>query len=281
MSGHLELCGVTVEFASGGRTLTAVDSVDLDVPAGQVVGLVGESGCGKSTLARAIVGLTPMSAGRALLDGADVGAKRGLLRRSRGPRPVQLIFQDAQAALDPRMTVGESIAEALSGAPRSTRSGRAAEVRQLLERVSLDPGHADLPPRRLSGGQRQRVTIARALASRPRVIVADEITSALDASVQGSVLNVIRDIQRELGITMLFISHNLAVVRYVADAIAVMYNGKLVEVGSTVELTSSPVHPYTRELLASVPALGDAQRGSGALDGDPVDPLPEREPREA
>jgi peptide/nickel transport system ATP-binding protein len=249
---------VTVRFGTGSRALTAVDSVDLTVPSGQVVGLVGESGSGKSTLARAAVGLTELAGGRILLDGVP------LRHRSRGPRPLQLVFQDPYSSLDPRMTIGNSIAEAV---PRSADYSRAGEVARLLELVDLDPEHASAYPSALSGGQRQRVALARALAGRPEVILADEITSALDVSVQGTVLNLVRDLQRQLHLSMLFISHNLAVVRYVSDYIAVMYLGRIVEFGPATELLGDPQHPYTRELLAAAP-----RRGALALDAEELDP---------
>jgi peptide/nickel transport system ATP-binding protein len=247
---------VTVRFGTGSRALTAVDSVDLVVPSGQVVGLVGESGSGKSTLARAAVGLTELAGGRILLDGVP------LPRRPRGRRPLQMVFQDPYSSLDPRMTIGNSIAEAM---PRGAM--RSGEVNRLLELVDLDPERASAYPSALSGGQRQRVALARALAGRPEVILADEITSALDVSVQGTVLNLVRDLQRQLNLSMLFISHNLAVVRYVSDYIAVMYLGRIVEYGPAADVLRDPQHPYTRELLAAAP-----RRGALTLDADESDP---------
>ncbi|SES26052.1 peptide/nickel transport system ATP-binding protein [Lentzea xinjiangensis] len=215
----------------------AVDDVSLTVPSGQVVGLVGESGSGKSTLAATAVGLVPATAGRVLVDGAENHLRK-----------VQMVFQDPYSSLDPRMSIGGSIAEAM---PRGT--DRRAEVARLLELVNLDPGRATALPSRLSGGQRQRVALARALAGRPEVVIADEITSALDVSVQGAVLNLVRDLQRQLGLSMLFISHNLAVVRYVSDRIAVMKSGRIVEEGPAERVLAAPEHPYTRELLAAAP----------------------------
>jgi peptide/nickel transport system ATP-binding protein len=237
-----DLCfeNVTVRY---GRTL-AVDGVSLTVPAGAVVGLVGESGSGKSTLARAAVGLAPLSGGRIAL-GGDPIPTRG--RR----RPLQMVFQDPYSSLDPRMPIGESVAEAMP--PGASRAERRAEVARLLELVHLDPTRARDLPTRLSGGQRQRVALARALAGQPRVVIADEITSALDVSIQGAVLNLVRELQRELGLSMLFISHNLAVVRYVASHVAVMYEGRIVEEGPTAEVLSKPGHDYTRALLAAIP----------------------------
>jgi peptide/nickel transport system ATP-binding protein len=239
----LQIEGLTVRYGHGAAAHVAVDDVSLAVPPGETVGLVGESGSGKSTIARAVVGLVPVTAGHVLLDGVDV-------RRARR-RPVQMVFQDPQSSLDPRMSIARSVAEML---PRDLpRRERRAEIDRLLTLVHLDPARRDARPRELSGGQRQRVGIARALAARPEVIIADEITSALDVSVQGAVLNLVRELQRELGVSMLFISHNLAVVRYVASSVAVMQRGRIVEHGPTSRVLEDPVHPYTRELLAAVP----------------------------
>jgi peptide/nickel transport system ATP-binding protein len=235
---------LTVRYGS----TTAVDGVSLTVPTGQVVGLVGESGSGKSTLARAAVGLAPVHGGRILLDGQPVPT------RGRH-RPLQMVFQDPYSSLDPRMSIGESVVEALPrvGARGGSRAERRAEVERLLELVHLDPARAGARPAELSGGQRQRVALARALAGRPQVVIADEITSALDVSIQGAVLNLVRELQRELGLTILFISHNLAVVRYVATHVAVMQHGRIVEQGPTHQVLAEPDHDYTRELLAAVP----------------------------
>jgi len=223
---------VTVRFGSRRRGTVAVDDVSLVVPAGKVVGLVGESGSGKSTLARAAVGLAPLTSGR-------------ITPPARG-RHVQMVFQDPYSALDPRMSIGESIAEAMPSVDR-------AEVARLLELVGLPADRARDRPHLLSGGQRQRVALARALAGNPEVIIADEITSALDVSIQGAVLNVVRELQRRMNLTMLFISHNLAVVRYVSDIVAVMREGRIVEYGPVDEVLGDPRHEYTRELLAAVP----------------------------
>jgi peptide/nickel transport system ATP-binding protein len=251
---------VTVRY---GRALTAVDGATLTVPSGQVVGLVGESGSGKSTLARAAVGLADIAGGRILLDREPLKDRR----------PLQMVFQDPYSSLDPRMTIGDSISEAMPKADR-----RRGEVARLLELVELDADRASAYPGALSGGQRQRVAIARALAGRPEVLIADEITSALDVSIQGTVLNLVRTLQRELRLSMLFISHNLAVVRYVSDIVAVMYLGRIVEVGPAQDVLTNPQHPYTKELLAAAP-----RRGSTALppldealrlvaDAEPADP---------
>jgi peptide/nickel transport system ATP-binding protein len=234
---------VTVRFGNRRRGTTAVDGVNLVVPAGKIVGLVGESGSGKSTLARAATGLTPLTGGRILLDGQP-------LPRGRARRPLQMVFQDPYSSLDPRMTIGASIAEAV---PRGrNKAGRRAEVARLLELVDLSADRAELFPAQLSGGQRQRVALARALAGQPDVLIADEITSALDVSIQGTVLNLVRDLQRQMRLSLLFISHNLAVVRYVSDIIAVMYQGRIVEYGPADDVLLDPRHSYTRELLAAV-----------------------------
>ncbi|AGL16831.1 ABC transporter ATP-binding protein [Actinoplanes sp. N902-109] len=247
---ELRFEAVTVRFGSRRSGTAAVDGVDLVVPAGQVVGLVGESGSGKSTLARAAAGLVPLTAGRILLDGRPPVVRRGQ------PRPLQMVFQDPYSALDPRMTVGASVAEAVPRHPPLGAAGRRTEVARLLELVGLAADRAGARPDELSGGQRQRVALARALAGRPEVIVADEITSALDVSIQGAVLNVIRDLHRQLRLTMLFISHNLAVVRYVSDIVAVMRQGRIVECGPAGQVLAEPRHEYTRELLAAVPRPG-------------------------
>ncbi len=237
---ELRFEGLTVRFGA----TTAVDGVSLTVPTGQVVGLVGESGSGKSTLARAAGGLAPVDEGRIMLDGRPVPT-------TGRDRPLQMVFQDPYSSLDPRMSIGESVAEAI---PRGTgRSQRREEVARLLELVHIDPTRSAARPSELSGGQRQRVALARALAGRPRVVIADEITSALDVSIQGAVLNLVRELQRELGLSMLFISHNLAVVRYVASRVAVMHHGRIVEEGPTAQVLADPEHDYTRELLAAVP----------------------------
>ena len=252
---------VTVRYGTGRHAHVAAEAVDLVVPSGQVVGLVGESGSGKSTLARAAAGLVAPAAGTILLGGKPVPRH--------GRRPLQMVFQDPYASLDPRMTAGESIAEAIprrawipgAGAADkagviSGRNARRHEAVRLAELVGLPPGTVERLPGELSGGQRQRVALARALAGRPDVIIADEITSALDVSTQGAVLNLVRELQRELRLSMLFISHNLAVVRYVSDIVAVMYQGRIVEHGPAEAVLASPSHEYTRELLAAVPRAG-------------------------
>ncbi|MFH8978193.1 ABC transporter ATP-binding protein [Streptomyces sp. NPDC017890] len=269
----LELNEVTVRHHGPLGPVTAVDRVSLDVPAGTTVGLVGESGSGKSTLARAVVGLDPLSGGRITVGGRECGGRRAADRRGLGRR-VQLVFQDPDTALDPRMTVRQSIAEAAGAFVRLDRRDRAQRVADLLERVGLDVGCADRLPQQLSGGQRQRVAVARALAVDPAVLIADEVTSSLDVSVRTALLTTLRDLQRRMGFAMLFISHDLAAVRYVSDAVAVMYLGRIVETAATEHLLSGPRHPYTRALLSAVPRLrpGGLPAGEPVPAGEPPDP---------
>jgi peptide/nickel transport system ATP-binding protein len=251
VNGGLSVRGLAVRYRGPGGWRTVVDGVDLDVPEGRVLGLVGESGSGKSTVARAILGLAPMLRGSVHVGSDDL---RALGARERARR-VQMVFQDPFGSLNPRMTVGRIVAEGLESRGDLAPGDRPAEVRRLLELVSLPADLVDRLPRRLSGGQRQRIAIARALAARPAVLVADEITSALDVSVQAQVLNVLRDVLRRERLSMLFISHNLAVVRYISDDVAVMKDGVLVETGPVEQVLSDPQHPYTRQLLAAVPHL--------------------------
>ncbi|HEY0189049.1 MAG TPA: ABC transporter ATP-binding protein [Cellulomonas sp.] len=253
---ELELREVTVCYGRGSAAQVAVDRVDLTVRAGTTHGLVGESGSGKSTLARAAVGLAPTSGGQVFLGDVDVTGPSRYARRTR--RRLQLVFQDPMSALDPRLPVGASVAEGLLATGRRiNRVDREARVRDLLARVHIDPARAGELPTAFSGGQRQRITIARALAAEPAVLIADEITSALDVSVQGVVLNLLRELQQDLALTVLFISHNLAVVRYVSDEVTVMRGGRVVEHGATETVLADPADPYTRELLRSIPVMGE------------------------
>ncbi len=252
----LAFSGVSVRHGRRATDRYAVDDVDLVVASRTVHGLIGESGSGKSSLAAAAVGLIRPARGTVTLDGTDLTGRSATARRAR--RRVQLIFQDPSSALDPRMTVGASIAEAFRATgrlpPPAERRRRVAEV---LDRVHIDPSRAGDLPAAFSGGQRQRITIARALAADPDVLIADEITSSLDVSVQGVILNVLREVIAELRLTVLFISHNIAVVRYMCDTVSVMRHGRIVESGAAGSLLASPREQYTRELLAAVPVLGD------------------------
>jgi peptide/nickel transport system ATP-binding protein len=263
--------GVTVRFGHGQNRLTAVDAVDLTVPDGATVGLVGESGSGKSTLVRALSGLTPLAEGDVLLDGVPVRKRHGG-RAIDGRRRVQMVFQDPFASLNPRMTVGEAVGEAVSVRGGAGRGTRRAQVQRLLELVHLDPQISSQRPSRLSGGQRQRVAIARALAARPEVLIADEITSSLDVSVQSAVLNLMRELRHEFGLSMIYVSHNLATVRFVSEMLAVMYLGRIVEVGPTDSVVADPRHPYTRALLAAVPTLRESTPILDPDLGEPPDP---------
>ncbi|MFJ7910157.1 ABC transporter ATP-binding protein [Kitasatospora sp. NPDC096204] len=255
----LQVLDLTVRHHGPYGPVAAVDGVSLEIPAGTTLGLVGESGSGKSSLARAIVGLTPVHGGRVLLDGREVRARTIGDRRRLG-RLVQIVLQDPDTALDPRMTVRRTLLEAATAFHRLDRPARAERVPALLELVGLSAEFADRLPHQLSGGQRQRVAVARALAVEPALLIADEITSALDVSVQAAVLNTIRDLQRRLGLSMLFIGHNLPAVCHVSDVLAVMRDGRIVETAPTETLLRTPRHPYTRALLDAVPRLPSSGR---------------------
>jgi peptide/nickel transport system ATP-binding protein len=242
---------------SGKVTLTAVDGVDIAINRGETYALVGESGSGKSTIARMVVGLLPPTSGSVHIGGADIWAESGGPRQRQIRRRIQMIFQDPFASLNPRWRVGSIVAEPIKafGLIADARD-REARVGELLALVGLDPRDAGKFPHEFSGGQRQRIAIARALASEPEFIVCDEPTSALDVSVQAQVLNLLRELQERLGLTYLFISHNLAVVRHMATRVGVLYLGRLVEEAPARELFAAPKHPYTRMLLDAVPDIG-------------------------
>jgi oligopeptide transport system ATP-binding protein len=232
--------------------VSAVERVNLRIFRGETLGLVGESGCGKSTLGRLLLALLHPTRGEVLFMGQDLTALSS--RELKAAREnMQIVFQDPASSLNPRLTCGQIIAEALAIHRRGRRTERAQQVEQVLERVGLRPETADRYPHELSGGQRQRVSIARALVLNPMLVVADEAVSALDVSVQAQVLNLLMHLQRELELTYLFIAHDLAVVAYVADRIAVMYLGKVVEVADSERLLEKPLHPYTAVLLSAIP----------------------------
>lgn len=230
----------------------AVDGVSFAIREGETFGLVGESGCGKTTVGRTILRLQPATAGSVFFDGEDVFAKRGgdlkALRRN-----MQIVFQDPYSSLDPRVPVGETIAEGLEIHGLRNRRERQEIVLEMLNKVGLNPYHANRYPHEFSGGQRQRIGIARALALRPKFIICDEPVSALDVSIQSQILNLLRELSHEFGLTYLFIAHNLSVVEHISDRVGVMYLGSLAEVTNRQELYHNPLHPYTQALLSAIP----------------------------
>ncbi|MFF4868348.1 dipeptide ABC transporter ATP-binding protein [Streptomyces sp. NPDC090109] len=250
----LEAIGLRREFGRGKRTVTAVDDVSLTVRAGETLGVVGESGSGKTTLGRMLVRLLDPTGGRLRYGGAEIGA---LSERELRPyrRELQMVFQDPVASLNPRRSVGESIADPLRTAGERDERRIRDRVRELLDRVGLDPDRYEAYPHEFSGGQRQRVGIARALAAEPRIVVCDEPVSALDVTTQAQVTALLAELQAELGLGLVFIAHDLAVVRQVSDRVAVMRDGRIVEQGTVEEVYGTPRDPYTRQLLAAVPSL--------------------------
>lgn len=261
LTRHYQLDG------AGAKILRAVDDVSLSINDGELFGLVGESGSGKSTLARLLLQIEPPTSGSVLFDGQNLAQlPPQALHRAR--RDMQMIFQDPAGSLDPRWSIGDSIAEPLRIHAAGDAVAQRARVAELLQQVGLDEGWARRFPHQLSGGQRQRVAIARAIALKPRFIVADEAVSALDVSIRAQIVNLLQDIRAALGLTCLFIGHDLALMRHISDRIGIMYLGRLVETGPAEEVFRAPAHPYTRGLVAAIPALGRQQAASQLLAGE-------------
>jgi len=272
----LETRALRKSFDVGGRTLNAVRGVDLAIARGETFGLVGESGCGKSTLARTIMGIHPPTTGEVLFEKARVPtagrARRAFTRR------MQMVFQDPYSSLNPRMTVGEIIAEGPEVHGMGSRAEVKQRVRDQMRAVGLDPSYENRFPHEFSGGQRQRIAIARALAVEPEMVVCDEPVSALDASIQGQIVNLLRRLQQEKGLTYLFVAHDLLMVKYISDRVGVMYLGRLVEVASSADLFARPLHPYTQALLSSVPVpdpVAERQRVELTPEGELPSPFAE------
>ncbi len=253
----LKIENALVTFRQGSRVINAVDGVSLTAQKGEILAVVGESGCGKTTLARAILGLQPLSGGSIELNGVKVqGVRRGQAEQ------IGMIWQDPYASLDPRYTIRDILSEPLHLA------GKSKDIGQLLVDIGMNEELADRYPHQLSGGQRQRVAIGRALALRPPLVICDEPTAALDLSMQAQILNLLRDLQKSLGCTFLYISHDLATVQFLADRVAVMYMGKIVEIGTSHAVFESPKHPYTRGLLASAPKIESLGKLPPAIEGE-------------
>ncbi len=270
----LKMEDLVVEYAVGGRTIHAVSGVTLEIARGETLGLVGESGCGKSTLGRAVLQLRPAASGRVLFDGEDLTAIRGeALRRMR--RRAQLIFQDPIASLNPRRRIGDIVAEPLVIAGYNDPKKRHELVCEVLTAVGLDPALVmNRLPHEFSGGQCQRISIARALVLNPEFIICDEPVSALDVSIRAQILNLLEEMKARFGLTLLFIAHDLAVVKAVSDRVAVMYLGRLCEVGPPAQLFAKPAHPYTALLIEAIPVPDPEVRPAESVPaGEPPSPM--------
>ncbi|MEX0350911.1 MAG: ABC transporter ATP-binding protein [Paracoccaceae bacterium] len=258
------------------ETVHAVDAVDLNISPGEVLGLVGESGCGKSTLGRVVAGIHAASDGQVLYGGKDIATLSGAEKRA-ATLAIQMIFQDPFASLNPRMRVEDIIGEAPRVHGLISASDTSDYVDEVMGKVGLDPSLKRRYPHQFSGGQRQRIGIARALAVKPKFLVCDEAIAALDVSIQAQVINLFMDLREELGLTYLFISHDLSVVEHIADRVAIMYLGRIVESAPTEELFAAPKHPYTKALLAEAPRLDQRKRDFAPIEGEipsPLDPPP-------
>ena len=257
------------------RVVSAVNDISFEIYPGETFGLVGESGCGKSTTGRTIMRLTKPTAGKVFFQGKDVAEmSKHEIKDMR--REMQFIFQDPYASLNPRMTIGEIVSEPMTIHGVGTKEERIERVRELLDVVGLNPEHINRYPHEFSGGQRQRVGIARAFALKPKLIICDEPVSALDVSIQAQVINLFKSLQKKLGLTYIFIAHDLAVVRYIADVIGVMYLGHIVEIMDAGEIYSNPVHPYTKALLSAVPTTAyyeEQKRQRILLEGEVPSPI--------
>jgi oligopeptide/dipeptide ABC transporter ATP-binding protein len=278
----IDVKGLKVHFPIKGgllsrtvATVKAVDGVDLFVRSGETLGLVGESGCGKSTTGRAILQLIRPTAGSVIFEGGDLTKiSNDQVRRKRSE--MQMIFQDPYGSLDPRFTVGQIISEPLENFKRGNQKGIRDEVARLLEVVGLNPYYVNRFPHEFSGGQRQRIGIARALALRPKLVIADEPVSALDVSIQAQVLNLLKDLQEQFGLTYLFVAHNLSVVKHISDRVAVMYLGRVAELADSEDLYEMPLHPYTQALLSAIPVPDpevESKRKRIILEGDVPSPV--------
>ena len=264
----------TGRFGGGKDVVKAVDGVSLTINANETLAVVGESGCGKTTIGNAVLGLAPVTAGRITFEGRDLSTLTSSERRHVW-REMQVVFQDPVSALNPRRTIAESIAEPLV-IHDHPKAQIAARVDELMGLVGLNPDQRDRRPGALSGGQRQRVVIARALALNPKLVICDEPVSALDVSIQSQILNLLMRLQRELGLSYLFIAHDLSVVRHIADRVAVMYLGLVIEEGPAAQVFANPVHPYTEALLSAIPVPDPTLRGKRkgiVLQGDLPSPL--------